>query len=462
MSIDKLASLRERTTLVKAHNAIEKRGGIDRVLSALLKQTKTGGNALVNAQTSKVQKDLEEKNKLRVKKAAAAFTGRPGQQITAMGTGMAPYQFRAQPQVAATSQEIAGQDLKKAWPGLTPATKSTSPMKRNTGSVMASARRQTGKKARNELVSNTQALLPAPVDNTRTKLSQVDMEKQAWIGGLMRLGKAGWDAAKAWRGAAQTARIARHAQRGGRLLPRGNPTSALTSTRNLPTGNPLRASEFATPVQGAFQRAGSRLFGRGIGSGRNIYEVDNFKFVGRWNPLNLIPGGGRFQAAAYRRQAAKAGLGNVKLVRTGANTGGIVNRAIKGTARGYGLGFGAGYGGSYLVHPHSDDVGAWDKRRFAMGRMGGSYGAAFGGGGVPGLLAGGAYSYADPLNERPRGAEAMAELQQMQGARRGTASKMQAVTGQRNRNQAQRRTNTQQTTDRLTRRAQSAREALGN
>jgi len=221
--IGKLEELRLRTEQVKEHKKtadITKEAVIQRLVKMLSrskaeKTVKHAGNRGTSAEMTR-QKEEKRKKADIIKEGIATQTGgRPGQGITAMGTGMAPYQFMAQPQVAQQSVEIAGRNLRTAWPGLTAAAKSTSPMKRNQGSIKASVKRQNPTAAKGELLSRSAALQqkdPAQLidQGGQMKAASVslvvmnqqaasalagnsDMEKVA-IGGLIRFGGAAWKA----------------------------------------------------------------------------------------------------------------------------------------------------------------------------------------------------------------------------------------------------------------------------
>lgn len=436
MSTDRLKKLRERTTLVKAAALIEKRGGAEAVIAKLLKNTRSGRNGLAAAQTNKKQKDIEKKSDKFLKTSSVPpSAARPGAGITSMGTGMAPFQFRAQPQVAQNSLEIAGRGLQKAYPGLTPATKSTSAMKRNSGSVMASATRQTGKKAKGELVAPTAALTAAPVSpSSKTVLASredverhlEEMEKAAFVAPLVRGGVAAWKALR----------------RGGGLT-RAYRSAAAARTHGTRASRARDAARAADKAAAAAKRAKPPVRtphtpGTGVNMFRNVYTQGGQQFAGPMNPINLIPGvGPRIQArmmnyARMGRQGADP-KNVISLTRQGSNTGGQIARTAKGMGRGAMFGGGAGYGASYIPGVGDSDLknASWyDGRRLRMAGMGAQIGTGFGGS-AGAVVGSGLLNWRDPFGLNQGGANAMASLQE--GANRmGRRSKIRSVVEARN------------------------------
>lgn len=474
MSSEKLKRLRERTVLVKAANVIEKQGGVDRIITTLLKSTKTSGNALANSTVAKTKSEKGDKKKSDnfLKSAMYASSGaRPGQPITSMGTGLAPFAIQAQPKVAQNSVEIAGRGLKTAYPGLTEATKSTTAMKRNAGSIMASANRQKPKKAKSELVAPTASLTVAPVIQQqqvgKTAYASVDLaqlEKQAMsklaemnkeaIVGLIRAGWSGLKALRAGKGlrtayqaakAPETFRQARLMQGGARTMGVGRSASEASTGARMLTGAKITAEQAGrSGLLGKAQQAIANRFRGGIGMGRNIYQQGKgpgSKFIGEHSFLNYLPGGSRLQLMRYNRLASNAGQDPIRLLRQGTATGGIVNRVGKSLVRGTATGGALGYGSSFLPYvgdPSTKDVGFFDPQRLRMAKGGAMIGAsAFGGGGASSLVARGLglgmtpYSMDKGLDVY---AEGMANLQgakQLRGAG-GRHSKMDAVINSRN------------------------------
>ena len=405
-TIEKLNALRERTVLTKAANALQKQGGVEAVINSMLKATKKGGNALANTTMASEKGKRKKSDSFRKESMATPSSGRPGAGITAMGAGMAPFQFQAQPQVAQQSLEIAGRGLGQAYPGLTPATKSTSSMKRNSGSITASATRQTPKKAKGALIG------PNSLQGDKTVIGSADialmekaamrkfaeMDKEAFLGPLIRGGiaagkalfrggglRGAFGAGRAANTAHQTSRIAA----GARTLPvatnAGSPSNLRILSGAAPRMNP---SEF-----GRLARTKNFLrnsFNSGIGFQRNVFTQVNpatgraVSFAGPKAWYNFLPGGARYQTMALNRAAAKSGMGPITLTRTGTGTGGVGTQAIKSVFRGGALGTGAGYGASFVPgigDPSTQNVGLFDRQRLNMAAGGALIGAGgFGGG----------------------------------------------------------------------------------
>ena len=438
MSLEKLKNLRERTVLVKAANVIEKQGGVDRIIATLLKSTKTSGNALANSTVAKTKSEKGDKKKSDnfLKSAMYAGSGaRPGPSITSMGTGLAPFAIQAQPKVAQNSVEIAGRGLETAYPGLTAANKSTAAMKRNAGSVMASANRQKPKKAKGELVAPTATLTAPPViQQGKTAYASADLaqlEKQA-MNKLALIGffRGAANAYKAWR----AARGANAVARGATALRKG--TEGMRSlSQPVYSGGRYDPGAYATRGQELFNKYVGQRFRRGIGMGRNIYEQGGQRFIGPRSWMNYIPGGARFQTMAMNARAAKAGLDPVKLVRTGTATGGIVTRTGKSLIRGAGAGGTLGYGASFVPgigDPSTKDVGWADPQRLRMAAGGAMMGAPIlGGGGLTaGLAATGLtsmtpYGMTEGMETFGRGMANIQGAKELRGG--GRYSKMDAV-----------------------------------
>ena len=473
MSSEKLKRLRERTVLVKAANIIEKQGGVDRIVATLLKSTRTGGNALANSTAAKTKSEKRDKKKSDnfLKSAMYAASGaRSGPPITSMGTGLAPFAIQAQPKVAKTSVEIAGRGLKTAYPGLTEATKSTAAMKRNAGSIMASANRQKPKKAKSELVAPTASLTVAPVlqqQAGKTTYASVDLaqlEKQAMsklaemnkeaIVGLVRAGYNAYKALRAGRGlrtayqaarAPGTFRQARLMQGGARTMGVGRSASEAGTGARMLTGAKITAEQAGrSGILGKATQAIANRFRGGIGMGRNIYQQGKgpgSKFIGEHSFLNYLPGGSRLQLMRYNRLASNAGQEPIRLLRRGNATGGIVNRVGKSLISGTATGGTLGYGSSFLPYvgdPSTKDVGFFDPQRLRMAKGGAMIGAStFGGGGASSLVARGLglgmtpYSIDKGLDTYGQGMANIQGAKQLRGAG-GRHSKMDAVINSRN------------------------------
>jgi hypothetical protein len=322
---------------------------------------------------------------------ASPETSRPGAPGAVMGQEMAPYPIKQQPATAATTQSLMGKKLV-----MYPARKSTSAMKRNSGSVITSAERQKPKRTSGGLIGNTEPLLQenktalasasvakaavkkrlaelfkasksgkpvatnTTVGYTKEKKKEAALEKEAWVGALAR----GWQAARGVGarlfGAGRGGAVARGAQMelplAGAASRAAPAAEGALGYANLPGYSRVVSAGKGSSVPGAFhkarevaQKTPGYLFGRGSGF-KNVYRTkDTGKVFSSYRPRTFRPK-------------------NWEVVKAYHQTGGVVNRAAKGMVGGAVKGGLGAYGLSWALNRQA----AWDDPKRLNMALGGA------------------------------------------------------------------------------------------